>query len=126
MKADKEHLLLNIDKLPEGDPKRVLMESLISMANLSKQKGTYADNFIKFCKDNPNGNNLRFGYKTMVVPSGRLAAGGDKKNKYFADSNIQNIPKPKTTMCYYVRYDEVIKILDFKFFIRSIKRINHY
>ena len=116
MKSDKEHLQLAIDKLSENDNKRIFMESLIKLANLSKQKGTYADNFVNFCNPEINKNctendhKLRFGYKTMVVPSGRLAAGGDKKNQYFADSNIQNIPKPKMTMCYYVRYDELIKI----------------
>ena len=29
-------------------------------------------------------NRLRFSYKTCEVPSGRLAAGGDKKNTFFA------------------------------------------
>jgi len=114
-KSDKESLQMAIDRLPEGDKKRTFMQCLINMANLTKQKGTYTDNFIKFCDEKTNKNcsetchRLRFGYKTMVVPSGRLAAGGDKKNKYFADSNIQNIPKPKTTMIYYVKYDELIK-----------------
>lgn len=111
MKAGKELLQYNMEKLPEGDVRKEFMEGLIKMANLTKQKGTYTDNFVKFCKDNPNGNKLRFGYKTMVVPSGRLAAGGDKKNNYFADSNIQNIPKPKTTMVFYVRYDDLIKVV---------------
>ena len=108
MKASKELLLYNIEKLDSNNRNRIFLEDLIKIANLSKQKGTYADNFIKFCKDNPNGNKLRFGYKTMVVPSGRLAAGGDKKNSYFADSNIQNIPKPKTTMVYYIKYSDLI------------------
>lgn len=121
-KADKEHLQLAISKLPEGDQKRNFLEALIRIANLTKQKGTYADNFVNFCKPEINKNcdpslnpecpagmgKLRFGYKTMVVPSGRLAAGGDKKNSYYANSNIQNIPKPKTTMIYYVKYDELI------------------
>lgn len=116
MKSDKEHLQLAIGRFKDGDPKKELLENLIRLANLTKQKGTYVDNFIKFCNPENNKNcsktdhKLRFGYKTMVVPSGRLAAGGDKKNQYFADSNIQNIPKPKTTMCYYVRYDDLIKL----------------
>ena len=112
-KSDKNSMTYTIErlKLKEDDNRRIFMENLMYMANLVKQKGTYADNFIKFCKDNPAGNRLRFGYKTMVVPSGRLAAGGDKKNKYFADSNIQNITKPKIGMCYYVRYDELIKFI---------------
>ena len=112
-KSDKESINYTIERLnmAEDDPKRIFMKDLIIMANLQKQKGTYADNFQKFCKETLDGvgNRLRFGYKTMVVPSGRLAAGGDKKNKYFADSNIQNITKPKIGMNYYVRYDELVK-----------------
>ena len=114
-KSDKNSMNYTIEvlNLAKDDRKRIFMESLISMANYQKQKGTYADNFQKFCSETPEGvgNRLRFGYKTMVVPSGRLAAGGDKKNKYFADSNIQNITKPKTGMCYYVEYNELIKFI---------------
>lgn len=114
-KSDRGSMTYTIERLemPKDDRRRVFMESLMKMANYQKQKGTYADNFQKFCAETPEGvgNRLRFGYKTMVVPSGRLAAGGDKKNKYFADSNIQNITKPKIGMCYYVRYDELIKKL---------------
>ena len=113
LKSDKEHLNMAMEKLSKDDPKRKFMEDLLYLATLQKQKGTYADNFIKFCHETlPEvGNRLRFGYKTMVVPSGRLAAGGDKKNSYFADSNIQNITKPKIGMVYYVRYDELIKFI---------------
>jgi len=111
-KSDKGSMQYTIERLnlDSKDSKRIFMESLMKMANYQKQKGTYADNFVKFCKDNPNGNRLRFGYKTMVVPSGRLAAGGDKKNSYFADSNIQNITKPKIGNCYYVEYDKLIEL----------------
>ena len=118
-KSDKGSISYTIERLglKEDDVKRVFMEDLVKMANLVKQKGTYADNFQKFCTETPKGanNRLRFGYKTMVVPSGRLAAGGDKKNKYFADSNIQNITKPKIGINYYVRYDDLIdKLPKFK------------
>ena len=112
-KSDKGSMTYTIErlKLDEKDTKRIFMEDLMYMATLTKQKGTYADNFTKFGNESPYKNHLRFGYKTMVVPSGRLAAGGDKKNKYFADSNIQNITKPKIGMNYYVRYDELIQKL---------------
>ena len=113
-KSDKGSMQYTIERLglDKNDNKRIFMESLMKMANYQKQKGTYADNFQKFCdSSNPNGHKLRFGYKTMVVPSGRLAAGGDKKNSYFADSNIQNITKPKIGMTYYVEYNDLINVL---------------
>ena len=112
LKADKEHINITIEKLKlePGDVKREFMEGLLKYANLTKQRGTYVDAFIKMANESSYKGKLRFGYKTMVVPSGRLAAGGDKKNHYTSETNIQNVPKPKGTMVYYVRYDDLIKV----------------
>ena len=112
LKADKEHIHITIDKLKlePGDPRREFMEGLLKYANLTKQKGTYVDAFIRMASESSYPGRLRFGYKTMVVPSGRLAAGGDKKNHYTSDTNIQNVPKPKMGMVYYVRYDDLIRV----------------
>ncbi len=112
LKADKEHINITIDKLKlePKDPRREFMEGLLKYANLTKQKGTYVDAFIRMAGESSYPGKLRFGYKTMVVPSGRLAAGGDKKNHYTSETNIQNVPKPKGTMVYYVRYDDLIKV----------------
>ena len=112
LKADKEHIHITIDKLnlEPGDVRREFMEGLIKYANLNKQKGTYVDAFIKMAGESHYPGRLRFGYKTMVVPSGRLAAGGDKKNSYTSNTNIQNVPKPKMKMVYYVRYDDLVKV----------------
>ena len=109
-KSDKEHIKITIDKLKlkEDDPRRRLMEGTLKYATLRKQLSTYTETFIKMCENSPYKGRLRFGYKTVVVPSGRLAAGGDKKNSYFADTNIQNIPKPHMTMVYYVKYNDLI------------------
>ncbi len=113
LKADKEHINITIEKLKleEGNPKREFMEGLLKYANLTKQKGTYVDAFIKMALESTYPGRLRFGYKNMVVPSGRLAAGGDKKNHYTSETNIQNVPKPKMKMVYYVRYDDLIKVV---------------
>lgn len=40
----------------------------------------------------------RFNYFTFRVPTGRLASGGDKKNSYFAEYNIQSTAKARSAM----------------------------
>ena len=40
------------------------------------------------------GGKLRFSYQTFNVPTGRVAAGSDSKNPYYAALNIQAVPKP--------------------------------
>lgn len=113
MCADKEHIGITIDKLKltKDDPKRIFMEDLLYYATLTKQRGTYTDNFIEMANASHYDHRLRFGYKTITVPSGRLAAGGDKKNSYSANCNIQNLPKPHMGNVYYVRYDEACKLI---------------
>ena len=105
LKADKKHLQAAIEAEGTTDAQKTFMQNLLDYATLNKQKGTYVDNFIEMCRKSHYGNRLRFSYKTMVVPSGRLAAGGDKKNSYFADANIQNITKPKIADVYYIHKD---------------------
>lgn len=105
LKSDKTSINNTLSKYSLTDNQRKFMQDILDYASLSKQKGTYTDNFIKMCSKSHYGNRLRFSYKTMVVPSGRLAAGGDKKNHYYADSNIQNITKPKIGDVFYIHKD---------------------
>ena len=105
LKSDKNSINNTLSKYSLTDNQRKFMQDILDYASLSKQKGTYTDNFIEMCSKSHYGNRLRFSYKTMVVPSGRLAAGGDKKNHYYADSNIQNITKPKIGDVFYIHKD---------------------
>ena len=105
LKSDKTSINNTLSKSSLTDNQRKFMQDILDYASLSKQKGTYTDNFIEMCSKSHYGNRLRFSYKTMVVPSGRLAAGGDKKNHYYADSNIQNITKPKIGDVFYIHKD---------------------
>lgn len=104
MKGGKAILEATLSKYPEGDPRRSLMEGIIKYGNLKKQQTSYVDNTLKMCENSLYKNHLRFNYKTTTVPTGRLAAGGDSKNKYFSELNIQNIPKPHSCMYYYIDY----------------------
>lgn len=107
LKSDKTSINNTLSKYTLTDNQRKFMQDILDYASLSKQKGTYTDNFIEMCSKSHYGNRLRFSYKTMVVPSGRLAAGGDKKNHYYADSNIQNITKPKIGDVFYIHKDSL-------------------
>ena len=107
LKSDKTSINNTLSKYSLTDNQRKFMQDILDYASLSKQKGTYTDNFIEMCSKSHYGNRLRFSYKTMVVPSGRLAAGGDKKNHYYADSNIQNITKPKIGDVFYIHKDSL-------------------
>lgn len=87
-----------IAHLRKDDPNRKFLVDLQSYGTLSKQRNSYVDNTLEMCNNPLHRNRLRFSYKTTEVPSGRLAAGGDKKNTFFAGLNIQNIPKPHVKM----------------------------
>lgn len=88
-----EKVLREMDK---SDPNYKFVEDLVSYNNLVKQKSSYVDNIIEMCKEHSplREDALRFNYKLTLVPTGRLASGGDKRNPFFANLNIQNIPKP--------------------------------
>ena len=95
--------------MDKEDPNYKLLSNLVLYAHLRKQKTSYVDNIIEMCNNDYHPNRLRFSYKTTEVPSGRLAAGGDKKNQYFAALNIQNIPKPHVEMWYYITVKEALQ-----------------
>lgn len=97
-----------IDNLDKNDPNRKFLENLIEYATLKKQQSSYVDNIIEMCNNEHHRNHLRFSYKTTEVPSGRLAAGGDRKNDFFANLNIQNITKPHAHM-YFVQHQDLVK-----------------
>lgn len=102
---DIEYALESIDP---SHPNYRFLKNLIDYGHLRKQQTSYVDNIIDMCNNDFHPNRLRFSYKTTEVPSGRLAAGGDKKNPYFAALNIQNIPKPHVQMWYYITLQEAI------------------
>ena len=100
------------ETLKNMDPSDVnykLLSNLVEFSHLRKQKTSYVDNIIEMCNHEFHPNRLRFSYKTTEVPSGRLAAGGDKKNDYFAALNIQNIPKPHVQMWYYIPTETLLE-----------------
>ena len=110
-KAGEEELLAAMGTLQDTDPNYKLLSNLLQYAHLKKQQTSYVDNIIAMCDNVYHPDRLRFSYKTTEVPSGRFAAGGDKKNQYFAAANIQNIPKPHVTSWYYVTLDDALKYL---------------
>jgi DNA polymerase I-like protein with 3'-5' exonuclease and polymerase domains len=101
-----DEVLTTMDK---NDINYKFLSDLVEYSHLKKQQTSYVDNIIAMCKNDYHPNRLRFSYKTTEVPSGRLAAGGDKKNPYFAALNIQNIPKPHTTMWFYLPLKTVLE-----------------
>lgn len=120
MSTSKESIQACLKRLPKGDPAIQFLTDLTDYGTYSKQKSSYIDNIIEMAETNKHHKNrLRFSYKTCEVPSGRLAAGGDKKNQFFANCNIQNITKPHVTNHYAIPedickqyYPEVIEAID--------------
>ena len=108
MSTSKEAIQSAVAKLKDGDPAKQFLTDLTNYGTYSKQKSSYIDNIIEMAENNKHHKNrLRFSYKTTEVPSGRLAAGGDKKNQFFAAVNIQNITKPHVTNHYCVPEEAV-------------------
>lgn len=98
MSTSKDSIAQCLTRLPKNDPARQFLEDLTNYGTYTKQKSSYVDNIIEMASTNKyHKNRLRFSYKTCEVPSGRLAAGGDKKNGFFSNLNIQNITKPHVT-----------------------------
>lgn len=96
--TSKDSIKACLDKLKDGDPAKQFLTDLTNYGTYMKQKSSYIDNIIEMAQSNKHHKNrIRFSYKTTEVPSGRLAAGGDKKNQFFAAANIQNITKPHVT-----------------------------
>lgn len=119
MSTSKDSIAKCLEKLPPNDPARQFLQDLTDYGTNVKQKGSYIDNTLEMCNNKYHKNRLRFSYKTTEVPSGRLAAGGDKKNQFFAGLNIQNITKPHVANHFCVPedivkqyYPEVYEALD--------------
>lgn len=108
-KSGEDDIDVALSTMDKEDPNYKLLSNLVLYAHLRKQKTSYVDNIIEMCNNDYHPNRLRFSYKTTEVPSGRLAAGGDKKNQYFAALNIQNIPKPHVEMWYYITVKEALQ-----------------
>lgn len=119
MKTGKYDIENTLKTLEKGTKEYQFLSDLSEYGTLTKQKSSYVDNVLDMCNNEFHPNRLRFGYKTCEVPSGRLAAGGDKKNDFFANLNIQNITKPHAKMFFVqhqdkviLKYPEMIKMLD--------------
>lgn len=119
MKTGRENIENTLKTMEKGTKEYQFLSDLSKYATLVKQKSSYIDNVIEMCNNEFHPNRLRFGYKTCEVPSGRLAAGGDKKNDFFANLNIQNITKPHAHMFFVAhqdkvktKYPDMIKMLD--------------
>ena len=97
-----------LQSLNKNDPARQFLKDLVDYASYTKQRSSYVDNVIEMCKAAKNHpNRLRFAYRNTEVPSGRFAAGGDKKNQFFSQLNIQNITKPHVTMHYTIEFEKI-------------------
>jgi DNA polymerase-1 len=95
MSTSKQSIEGCLENLKNDDPARQFLQDLVDYAHYTKQLSSYVNNTLDMCKNNElHPNRLRFSYKNTEVPSGRYAAGGDKKNEFFSTLNIQNIPKP--------------------------------
>lgn len=79
-----------LDKVKDKFP---IVEKIVKYKKDQKLISSYIRSLLS--EADRTDNSLHFKYFVFRVPSGRLAAGGDKKNPYFAGLNIQNIPKPK-------------------------------
>ena len=108
-KSGKRDVAKVLDEMDKSDPNYQFLKDLVDYASLVKQKSSYMDNIIEMCDNEFHPNRLRFSYKTTEVPSGRLAAGGDKKNDFFANLNIQNITKPHACDWYYLPLKTVLE-----------------
>jgi len=95
--STKEDALKQIENEHEAVPK------IMEYKKLLKMKSSYVETMIR---DSGAENKIRFAYQTTNVPSGRLSAGADKNNSYFAGINTQSIPKPKPQFWKYERSDD--------------------
>lgn len=101
-----------LEHMDKADPNYSFMQDLVHYNNVQKQLSSYVDNIIEMCEaDVPlRKDMLRFNYKLTLVPTGRLAAGGDKKsNGFWANLNIQNIPKPHPADYHVISVEECEK-----------------
>jgi len=55
---------------------------------LEKYRGTYLAKMLEYPKEG-----IHISYGTVTAATGRLSSGGQRGNSYFADFNIQNVPK---------------------------------
>ena len=94
---------------PKGlsDKNNKFLDILLAYAATSTLKNNYIKNILDACDNKLHPNFGRFNFRTTVVPSGRLAASGDKaKTGYFINVNAQNQPKPHPQDYHCVHIDD--------------------
>lgn len=90
---------VDINTLADSHIEHKVIKLLIEYSKLQKLLGSYLEKLLEESKRQHG--ICRFGYTTTNVPTGRLAGGGDAKNKFFTHMNIQAINKPHP-LDYYV------------------------
>lgn len=82
---------------PKGMSKEAneLVDTMLLYTATSTLKNNFVKNILAACDNELHPLMGRFNYRTTVVPSGRLAASGDKSGtNFFINVNSQNQPKP--------------------------------
>lgn len=86
-----------------------ITQYLSEHALLRKQLTTYVNPFLLVT------DGFRINYMQFNVQSGRISSGGDKKNPYYLDVNIQGIPKPESKKFFVHKVNENEGVLGYEF-----------
>lgn len=95
--TDKGNVSTKEEYLHEISSQHPIIDQIIDYKKALKMTSSYLAPLEKFYRSELQG--CRFAYFTAGVPTGRLKAGGDKKNSYYAKMNVQAITKAGS--CYY-------------------------
>lgn len=81
-----------VDQLSKIEDQHPVIPKIIEYKTLHKFLTSYCNSFMTEFNEEIGG--IRFGYQTTTTPTGRLAAGGEKKNSFFASAlNVQAVDK---------------------------------
>lgn len=95
--TDKGNVSTKEEYLQAISSQHPVIAEIIDYKKALKMNSSYLEPLEKFYRRELDG--CRFAYFSAAVPTGRLAAGGDKKNSYYAKMNVQAITKANP--CYY-------------------------
>lgn len=83
------------------------IDKMLAYTATATLKGNFVKNILAACDNELHPLYGRFNYRTTVVPSGRLAASGDKSGtNFFINVNSQNQPKPHPQDYFSIHIDE--------------------